>query len=43
MQINGWTFDPTDETWFAKIGPSSWLVVKGSLDEAPHFTPLDAL
>lgn len=42
MQINGWTFSPTDEAWVAKVGPSRWLSVAGSLNEAPHFTPEDA-
>jgi hypothetical protein len=36
---NGWTFDPTDETWYAKTGPNTWSVVNGALDDPPTFTP----
>lgn len=43
MTINGWTYSPTDETWYAKVGPSRWLTVPGGLDDAPHFTPQDAM
>lgn len=42
MTVNGWTFDPADETWRALIGPDRWLVVRGALDDPPAFTPAQA-
>lgn len=39
MVVNGWTFDPTSEEWFAKTGPNTWSIVKGALDDPPTFAP----
>jgi hypothetical protein len=36
---NGWTFDPTREVWFAKVGADLWTEVKGALSDPPKFTP----
>jgi len=39
MKVNGWTYDPAQQAWTAKVGPSRWLIVKGDLDDAPTFRP----
>jgi hypothetical protein len=36
---NGWTFDPADESWWAKTGPNTWTIVKGTLDNPPSWKP----
>jgi hypothetical protein len=39
MQINGWTYDPAEQAWTAKVGPARWLIVRGDLDDPPTWTP----
>ena len=39
MTMNGWTYDPAEQAWTAKVGPSRWLIIHGDLDDAPAFTP----
>ena len=43
MRINGWTYDPADQAWYAKTGPNTWTVVKGDLDDPPTFRPSKAV
>ena len=38
-QYRGWTFDPSDESWFARTGPNTWSVVKGAIDDPPSWAP----
>lgn len=39
MTVNGWTFDPAREVWYAKTGRNTWTEVKGTMDAAPSFLP----
>ena len=39
FSTNGWTFDPSREVWWAKIGPSTWREVKGAFDDPPSWRP----
>lgn len=39
IKVNGWTYDPAQQAWTAKVGPARWLIVKGDLDDAPGFSP----
>jgi len=41
MTSNGWTYDPVEQAWAAKVGPARWLIIKGDLDDAPTFRPQD--
>ena len=46
-KVNGWTYDPAQQAWTAKVGPARWLkqgreglrCVQGDLDDAPTFRP----
>jgi hypothetical protein len=38
-ESNGWRYDPSQQAWTAKIGPSRWLLIRGDFDDAPGFTP----
>lgn len=38
-RCNGWTFDPSDEVWWARVGPARWLIVRGALDNPPSWKP----
>ena len=42
IQINGWHFDPIDQVWTAKTGPSTWTLVHSDVNDPPHFSPEDA-
>lgn len=37
LKVNGWTFDPAREIWWAKIGPATWTEVRGTMDNPPHW------
>ncbi len=39
MKVNGWTFDPSREVWWARLGECTWREVRGTLDDPPTFTP----
>jgi hypothetical protein len=39
MKVNGWTFDPTREVWFARVSENTWREVKGALDNPPSWRP----
>jgi urocanate hydratase len=39
MKVNGWAYDPAQQAWTAKVGPSRWLIISGDPDDAPGFTP----
>jgi len=39
MSVNGWTYDPVQQAWTARVGRSRWLVVPGDLDDPPSCTP----
>ena len=38
-KVNGWTFDPSREVWWAKVSPSTWREVKGAFDDPPSWRP----
>lgn len=38
-KVNGWTFDPAREVWWAKTGPSTWTEVRAAFDDPPRFRP----
>jgi hypothetical protein len=37
--VSGWTFDPSREVWFARVGENRWMEMAGALDEPPSMTP----
>ena len=37
VKVNGWTFDPTREVWWARVGPNTWREVKGALADPPSW------
>ena len=37
MIVNGWTFDPSRERWWAKTGENTWTEIAGALDDPPSF------
>ena len=39
MKVNGWTFDPSREVWWARISEHTWREVKGALDDPPSWRP----
>lgn len=38
-RVNGWTFDPSREVWWAKTGPALWSEVAGTFDSPPAWAP----
>jgi hypothetical protein len=39
VTVNGWHYDPSEQAWTAKVGPSRWLIIKGDLADPPTSSP----
>lgn len=39
ITVNGWTYDPAQQEWTARIADNRWLTIKGDLDDPPSMTP----
>jgi hypothetical protein len=39
VKVNGWTYDPAEQAWTARVSEYRWLIVKGDLDDPPSFRP----
>jgi hypothetical protein len=39
VTVNGWTHDPVEQAWTARVAEDRWLIMRSDIDDPPTFRP----